>query len=424
MESSASSTTEHTTYSYNPKALLDLPYRIFSPPHAGAPCVGRVRRLSLTPIYEVQLEDVLAGKHLPPLGLPEFESYLMHVERSHENLYFMLWFRAYEKQYQFWSHSPTYPQQSPTLAHFYSRAKQTFLVPSAPLELNISSSTRKVFLTANHSPHPPPSALAEIKTQVESMLKESLKTFIRSNGGNAGRKRGLFAICVGLTVMCVGLAPILLSALDGRSRWLRFAALPCFWFGATTLIGGLHGICIVIFLFGDARQLTEYELAFPKMSPYTSSCKKIPHISSNRIPPAEHIEISPKPTKASDPSQHPYPSETSHAKSLPKMQVSPAHAASEKYLPRSWQDTSRPPSPSSPVTPYHLTPPSSMFDFNHLPFTPSPEKKFSGSTPTWAPLTKVIDAISIRTQWETMMRSAALAFLVALVLVGISIAAE
>ena len=39
------------------------------------------------------------------------------------------------------------------------------------------------------------------------------------------------------------------------------------WFGFLTLLAGLQGVCILIFLFGDVRQLHSYELAKPKISP-------------------------------------------------------------------------------------------------------------------------------------------------------------
>jgi len=390
----------------------------------------RTRQAAQSDTY-VSLEDVIAGKHLPPLGLPEFESYLMHVERSHENLYFMLWFKTYEKQYQSWSRSPMYPQESPALSESYSRAKQIFLVPSAPLELNLPSATRKVFLAANRSAHPPPSALAEIRNQVDGMLRESLKTFVRSCSGNAGIKRGFFTICVGMFMMCLGLAPILLSALDKRSRWLRFSAFPCFWLGATAVICGLHGVCMIIFLFGDARQLTAYELAFPNPSPYARSYQKLVHPSSNEAPPVQHIEITlPKPTQASDYSQYNPSSHDSRMKPLPKIYVSPSHAADEKYLPSAWQNASRSSSPSSTLMagpPDHLTlggsTEGSMFDFDKL-IPPSRKESSPGSTPVWAPLTKVLDSTCIRMQWETVMRSAAVGWLFAILLVGISVAFE
>lgn len=40
----------------------------------------------IQPEYEVRLEDVLARRHLPPLGLKDFEEWLVFVEGSVENL--------------------------------------------------------------------------------------------------------------------------------------------------------------------------------------------------------------------------------------------------------------------------------------------------------------------------------------------------
>ena len=45
-------------YPYSFKALLDVPRRLFHPPPAKVK-VGRVRSMSLTPLFEVKLSDVL-----------------------------------------------------------------------------------------------------------------------------------------------------------------------------------------------------------------------------------------------------------------------------------------------------------------------------------------------------------------------------
>lgn len=47
---------EHYPYSF--KALLDVPRRLFHPPPAQVK-IGRVRSMSLTPLFEVKLRDVL-----------------------------------------------------------------------------------------------------------------------------------------------------------------------------------------------------------------------------------------------------------------------------------------------------------------------------------------------------------------------------
>ena len=169
-----------------------------------------------------------------------------HPKSSHNILqrssYFILWFNDYTKRYQEWIRFSVASRHSHSLAYSYMRAKETFFTKSASLELNINAETLAALSTAEPTAHPPPSSFADIRNQVEGMLTESLHNFVRSRSANAGRNRGLFAIFVGLCVMCIGLAPILSSMLQSKSRWLRIAALPCFWFGATTLICGLHGV--------------------------------------------------------------------------------------------------------------------------------------------------------------------------------------
>lgn len=81
-------------FPYSLKNLQELPRRLLRPPKpTGSQRVGRVRSFRLTPVCSVRLEDVLSGKHLPPLTLYEFESYLVHIERSPENLcVYSTWF--------------------------------------------------------------------------------------------------------------------------------------------------------------------------------------------------------------------------------------------------------------------------------------------------------------------------------------------
>lgn len=50
----------------------------------------------------IKLEDILAGQHLSPFTLAEFEEHLVHVQHSVENLYFYFWLADYTKQYREW----------------------------------------------------------------------------------------------------------------------------------------------------------------------------------------------------------------------------------------------------------------------------------------------------------------------------------
>ena len=97
-----------------------------------------------------------------------------------------------------------------------------------------------------------------------------LSRFIVQHGGNAGRQRGLFAVTLGIIVIGVGLVPIILNSLTEGHTWhqrlTRLSSIPALWFGFATLIAGFHGVCVLIFLFGDARQLYPYELCRPNIS--------------------------------------------------------------------------------------------------------------------------------------------------------------
>lgn len=50
------------------------------------PAQGKISTWGVTPRFDVSLEDILDRKHLPPLGLKDFEEWLLFVEQSAENL--------------------------------------------------------------------------------------------------------------------------------------------------------------------------------------------------------------------------------------------------------------------------------------------------------------------------------------------------
>ncbi|CAE6415018.1 unnamed protein product [Rhizoctonia solani] len=275
-------------YPYSFKALKDVPRRLFHPPRSEIK-IGRVRSMSLTPLFQVKLADVLDGQHLPPLSRKDFEEYLLFVEHSPENLYFIQWYRDYVKAYNAWIQTQT-PHSAP-LAISWSRAKQTFFADDAHFKLNLSRESLEGLpnsteptqqpppissVSMSQEPsqgrpagqsYPNPIALAKVKSEVEDMLRESLNRFVCGSCGNSGRARGLFGIALGVITLAIGLAPVLVSVLQGRGgRALRVAAIPVFWLGAWITIMSLHGVCILIFLFGDARQLYPYELARPKIT--------------------------------------------------------------------------------------------------------------------------------------------------------------
>ncbi|KAG9104058.1 hypothetical protein FRC06_005758 [Ceratobasidium sp. 370] len=444
---------QHHPYSF--KYLLDFPYRLLHPPPAPIK-VGRVRSMSLTPVFEVKLCDVLDGQHLPPLSRKDFEEYLLFVEHSPENLYFLQWLRDYSRIHDTWAQSGT--PYSPQLALSWSRAKETFFTPQAHLRLNLPASLLAGLVLPDdaadrpapsldydytgptHPSYPPPPALGKILREVEDMLRESLSRFVCGSCGNSGRARGLFGIALGVITLVTGLAPVLLSVLAERPRVLRVAALPVFWLGAWITIMSLHGVCIVIFLFGDARQLYPYELARPKITSPISKPGNGPTISGaqddlmsekSRSASEAHLYVDLEQGKGRSTStlgHKPVPGSLSAASTVPGIGRDGQDCELAVMSPAS---TSLRQNPSQDQT--QGSPADWSFDFDALPIDPSGStsafdtksekpKSMGEGIPTFCPLTRVLNPIIGRAQWEVVVRSAALAVVVAGILGAICLA--
>ncbi|KAG8709803.1 hypothetical protein FRC11_005199 [Ceratobasidium sp. 423] len=440
-------------YPYSFKAFKDIPRRLFYPPRSEIK-IGRVRSISLTPLFEVKLADVLDGQHLPPLSLKDFEEYLLFVEHSPENLYFIEWFRDYTKAYNAWAQTGT-PYSAP-LALSWSRAKQTFLANDARYKLNLSDATLE---GVSNSPeptqqsqpisaaamsqepsqssqdrpagpsYPNPVTLTKIKSEVEDMLRESLNRFVTGSCGNSGRARGLFGIALGVITLAVGLAPVLVSVLQGRGgRGLRVAAIPIFWLGAWVTIMSLHAKPQAVTLpspgakshnsekSGDpANQVhLHVDLGRGHMGSCSSAstiAKQSRHYSASSVGQGDRhtrgqsceltVMASPQTVAASPTSAH-------------DLIQRPATGMGMGPSPQQWS-----------------------FDFDALPASTSnpaanpdqwestlpvrPEQKF-GSIPTFGPLTRVLSPIITRAQWVIVVRSAIIAVVVAAILGAICLA--
>ncbi|KAJ7147491.1 hypothetical protein C8R43DRAFT_1011017 [Mycena crocata] len=258
------------------KSILSLPFRLCNPP----PAVAKVRSCGVTPVFQVQLDDILERKHLPPLGLKDFEEWLLYCENSVENLYFILWLKEYTLKYKQWVARTAFEREnagdyridwplhsSSQLAMFYARAKSTFFTPNAAYELNLPSVAFAPFHASNGSPHPDPVIFTEIAIETRKMLDESLGRFVTAQFSNVGNRRVLCGMIAGV-LFCLlgGLTPIAYNFAHGHSRWLRLAALPGIWLGLTVLLASLNGVCIGVYIFGDLRQLRKFELSRPAIS--------------------------------------------------------------------------------------------------------------------------------------------------------------
>ncbi|KAJ6613326.1 hypothetical protein B0H10DRAFT_245502 [Mycena sp. CBHHK59/15] len=268
--------TQPRTFRLTFKSLLSLPFRLCNPP----PAVAKVRSCGVTPVFQVQLDDILDRKHLPPLGLKDFEEWLVYVENSEENLYFVLWLKEYTLKYKQWAARSTLERNnagdyrmdwplhsSSQLAMFYARAKQTFFTPNAAYELNLPSVVFAPVHASNGSPHPDPAIFTKIAIETRKMLDESLSRFVTAQFSNVGNQRVLCGMIAGVVFCLVGaLTPTAYNFAHGHSRWLRLVSFPGLWLGLTILLASLNGVCVGVYIFGDLRQLRKFELSRPAIS--------------------------------------------------------------------------------------------------------------------------------------------------------------
>ncbi|KNZ80974.1 hypothetical protein J132_03674 [Termitomyces sp. J132] len=257
--------TQPRTYRPTLTSLLSLPFRICNPPPA--PAVGKVRSCGVTPLLQIRLEDILNRKHLPPLGLKDFEEWLLYVEDCPENLYFILWLKEYTVKYHQWAAASKARRQTvrylqdrapaPSASHlslFYARAKQTFFMPNSVYELDIPSDILAPFHTIDLSNHPDPAFFHQVSQEVTRMLEKSLERFISAQLTNVGNNRVLCGIIAGIFFILVGFIPlIVVNFIKGYSRWNRIAAFPGLWIGLSILLAALNGICLGVYIFGDLQ---------------------------------------------------------------------------------------------------------------------------------------------------------------------------
>ncbi len=248
-------------------------------------------KILVTPLFKVQLEDVLARKHLPPLSLKDFEEWLLFIEQCPENLYFVLWLREYERRWVAWERrqqrhdnadadketrvtfSPS-SALSPSLAFSFERARATSAPPARPTSFACppsssppSSPTTLPPLLGRTPPTPDPAAFAALSTHLHTRLRASLNRCVRAAYNNVGTFRATCGIVGGLVISLIGAGIPLLVELVAHgargSRWARLAALPGLWLGLTVIVASLRGVCMMVYVFGDFRQLRRFELERP-----------------------------------------------------------------------------------------------------------------------------------------------------------------
>ncbi|SCZ99258.1 BZ3500_MvSof-1268-A1-R1_Chr3-1g05910 [Microbotryum saponariae] len=224
-------------------------------------------------LCEVQLDDVIAGKYTPPIGLKDFEDYLCFRTKSAENLYFELWLRHYAAMYNMATPSTRSHADMLALGESYRQALNIFFSLQSPLELNVASDLSRNLAAAvkdveqqaridpSREDFLPPSAFAAVHHETNESLAQSFKSFLMQSSRNADRNRARFAMFLGALTWVLGLIPTLVCASLGKNRGWRALGFPLWWFGIVVLVGGLKRTCLVIYLFGDNRQLYSWELA-------------------------------------------------------------------------------------------------------------------------------------------------------------------
>ncbi|KXN88245.1 hypothetical protein AN958_07704 [Leucoagaricus sp. SymC.cos] len=360
--------TQPSTVKPSFRSLLSLPSRICNPP----PAVGKVRSFGVTPLFSVRLDDVLDRKHLPPLGLKDFEEWLLYVELCPENLYFILWLREYRTRYAAWQKQCNSPSDAPfasaaasRLAAFYTRAKQTFLSPNTNYELNLSSTILAPFQEPGQDPHPDPSTFRDVEQEVRRMLEQSLRRFIQAQMTNVGNRRVLCGIIAGVLVILFGfIPPITTNFVNNQPRWLRMTVFPGLWIGLTILLSALHGVCLAVYIFGDLRQLRKFELARP-VAPKLHKTSLSAHFS----PPS--VSLPSPPTTA-------YGRSHRHRQRRPGSFISATEFSDATVSVYSREVQPFPISPGQPLA---------DFDFDGLPSLPKTQRTMSvrngSSGPTW-----------------------------------------
>ncbi|CAL1713112.1 unnamed protein product [Somion occarium] len=135
--------TRPRTIKLSPGRLLSLPYRLLHPP----PAKSQLPTWSITPQFDIKLEDILDRKHLPPLGLKDFEEWMLFVEHNAEYLYFILWLREYTSRYAAWKQHVKHQQQHQQQQH--AQRQPQLNASSAPT----SHPTKKTRFTFSNSSH-------------------------------------------------------------------------------------------------------------------------------------------------------------------------------------------------------------------------------------------------------------------------------
>lgn len=208
--------------------------------------------------------------------------------------------RSWHRAQLYSAHSAVTRPYADTLAlsELYKVIIGTFFHPDSPLELNVSSDLRRQLDARVQTTHATrllpaeqqadsapgagtesflhPSAFQKIYDEAHESLAGSFKLWLLNQSRNADRNRGYFAIFLGCATYLSGLVPTIVACRLDLNRGYRAIGLFFWWFGTVVAVGGLRKTCLVIYLFGDSRQLLPWELARQSSSSSSSDLESAP----------------------------------------------------------------------------------------------------------------------------------------------------
>ena len=142
-----------------------------------------------------------------------------------------------------------------------NRVVANYIVPDAPRELNLSQRDRTVVLHAlQHTTHPSAFGVAE------QLVGWTLKTqahpnFLRWSIGNANFQREILGKFMAVLMFVIGVGAAFALTMSSLPRWYRILAAIPFGVGVFFVLSVRSGLCPILYLKGQERQLPPWEVA-------------------------------------------------------------------------------------------------------------------------------------------------------------------
>ncbi|KAF8758300.1 hypothetical protein RHS01_02368 [Rhizoctonia solani] len=197
------------------------------------------------PRFTVQLEDVIADKHLSPLSRHDFEEYLR---------YFYEWVYRYRQIYNYWAESvlPTAGIDLPGSSkgayrprELWEHVDRVLLIPNLPPPYDEQEHTNKMPSFPNQ---PEPGIFDPILRHVRDALHTSFATFLRMAFCNAGLMHYVPGACGGFLTLAGGIV-MWTKGMTSYQRGYVAGSLPLIWIGLWFMIVTLSGVSSLIYNF-------------------------------------------------------------------------------------------------------------------------------------------------------------------------------